>query len=477
MGRYCMTVKGLKSGLGLVALTVFLLATGVKEGRAQSCCRCINMINTVDYPQWFSGSDSTVEVVNNHLDAEFNALETWMISDLFEDNILPAMMLMTQQLTVVAMSQVQIFGSFLDAKHQLETQRLFQRLQAQAHKDYHPSVGMCEFGSAVKSLAASERKSEITALTLGQRSIGRQLGSPNTSAVYGPGLDKEGRLLQFRGVYCNPRDHNNGLWEMCRGTSPVTGASGESALRRQRYNKDIDYARTVDFPWTLDVDFTDTPVAGPGGTANLQLTQDERHVFALASNLYAHDVFVRPDAADLAPPGDGSIKAGLTDIQKAYMDVRSLVAKRSVAEASFNAIVGMKSAGTAGSRDYLVAMLVDLGIVDPAAPGDQAAAEAEILRLLGENPSYYAQMGVMTKKWLQNPNFYTNLIDKPANVQRKGVALQAIGLMQKFDMLKSYLRSEASLSVLLELAVMDLQDDVENEMNVVDGSGVILPAP
>ena len=86
-------------------------------------------------------------------------------------------------------------------------------------------------------------------------------------------------------------------------------------------------------------------------------------------------------------------------------------------------------------------------------------------------------MGVMTKKWLQNPNFYTNLIDKPANVQRKGVALQAIGLMQKFDMLKSYLRSEASLSVLLELAVMDLQDDVENEMNVVEGSGVIVPAP
>ena len=471
----------MKAGLGLAVLAVFLLAAGAKEARAQSCCRCINMINTVDYPQWFTGSDSTVEVVNNHLDAEFNALETWMISDLFEDNILPAMMLMTQQLTVVAMSQVQIFGSFLDAKHQLETQRLFQRLQAEAHKDYHPSVGMCEFGSAVKSLAASERKGEITALTLGQRSIGRQLGSPNTSAVYGPGLDKEGRLIQFRGVYCNPRDHNNGLWEMCRGEDPVTGASGESDMIRARYNKDIDYARTVDFPWTLDVDFTDTDIDGAATgtpqTRNLQITQDERHIFALASNLYAHDVFVRPDAADLAPPGDGSVKAYLTDIQKAYMDVRSLVAKRSVAESSFNAIVGMKSAGTAGSRDYLVAMLVDLGIVDPDAPDDQAAAEAEILRLLGENPSYYAQMGVMTKKWLQNPNFYTNLIDKPANVQRKGVALQAIGLMQKFDMLKSYLRSEASLSVLLELAVMDLQDDVENEMNVVDGSGVILPPP
>lgn len=457
-----------KNKLNWKLLVMTLLFFSVSfSNNAKACCRCYDMIILgIDYPQWFTGSDSTVAVISSHVESEFNALETWMISVLLEDNILPAMMLMAEQLTVVAMSQVQIFGSFLDAKHQLETQRLLQKLQAEAHKDYHPSVGMCTFGSAVKSLAASERKGEIAALTLGQRSIGRQLGSPNTSAVYGPGLDKEGRLAQFKSRYCNPRDHNNGLWEMCRGSSPVTGASGESDAQRRRYNKDIDYARTVDFPWTLDVDYTDAAI-----------TEDERHVFELASNLYAHDVFVRPDAADLAPPGDESIKAGLTDIQKAYMDVRSLVAKRSVAEASFNAIVGMKSAGTSGSRDYLVALLEDLGIVDPAAPTDPVAAEAEILELLGDNPSYYAQMGVMTKKWLQNPNFYTNLIDKPANVQRKGVALQAIGLMQKFDMLKSYLRSEASLSVLLELAVMDLQDDVENEMNVVEGSGVIVPAP
>ena len=66
------------------------------------------------------------------------------------------------------------------------------------------------------------------------------------------------------------------------------------------------------------------------------------------------------------------------------------------------------------------------------------------------------------------------MIDKPANVLRKGVALQAIGLMQKFDMLESYLRSEASLSVLLELAVMDLQDKVENQLNAIDASGEIV---
>lgn len=173
-----------KVSLRLLFLTLLSLSAGINEAKA--CCRCLNdVILGVDFPQWFTGADATVNVVNNHLDAEFNALETWMISVLFEDNILPAMMLMTEQLTVVAMSQVQIFGSFLDAKHQLETQRLLQRLQAEAHKDYHPSVGMCEFGTAVRSLAASERKGEIASITLAQRSIGRQLGSPNTSAVYG----------------------------------------------------------------------------------------------------------------------------------------------------------------------------------------------------------------------------------------------------------------------------------------------------
>ena len=80
-------------------------------------------------------------------------------------------------------------------------------------------------------------------------------------------------------------------------------------------------------------------------------------------------------------------------------------------------------------------------------------------------------MEVLTKKIYQNPDFYTNLYDKPANVERKGVALQAIGLMQKFDLFKSYLRNEASLSILLELAVMDLQEEVENEINQAHSGG------
>ncbi|MFN3700817.1 MAG: hypothetical protein ACK4VI_04750 [Alphaproteobacteria bacterium] len=445
---------------------------------AQACCSCNNdVILGVDDDQWFAGGSGTVDVINNHLDAEFNAQQTWMIAVLFEDNILPAMMLMTEQLTVVAMSQVKIFGAFLDAKHQMETQRLFQTLQARAHKDYHPSIGMCEFGSATKSLAASERRGELVAQALSQRSLTRQLGGPNYSATFGPDHDKIGRVNQFKVLFCDPRDHNNGLWHMCTG-APPSSDTGEPQERDQ-FNRDIDFVSQVDFPLTIE----NQSATAAGTYESIDLTSSDQsqaftNVLALASNLYSHDVFIRPAASHLSHPEDGRVGAQLTDMQKTYMNMRSIIAKRSVAESSFNAIVGMKSSGTAGSRDYLVALLRDLGIVDPDAPGSVDQANAEIGRMIGEDPSYYAQMEVLTKKIYQNPTFYTNLYDKPANVLRKGVALQAIGLMQKFDMFKSYLRSEASLSVLLELAVMDLQDSVENRLNVVSSTGEVdIPGP
>ncbi len=409
---------------------------------AYACSSCLGEITPTETKEWLLltlgglSNGGTIPVINDHVTEEFEEHRTWFVSIFFEDNLLPAMMLMAEQLTAVAMQQAQMIGALLDAKHQLETQRLLQQLQARAHKDYQPSVGMCEFGSAVKSLAASERKSEYSAVLMGQRSMDRQLGNANSSATYGNDLDKETRLTQFKAKFCDPKDNNNGLGLMC--TTP--------GAKKDRYNKDIDYTRTIDFPYTLDVDFTN------GGAA----TDHEEEVMALASNLYAHDVFARPNAKLLQTDPDGTP----TNMQKKYLDMRSIVAKRNVAENSYNAIVGMKSAGEPESKDFLIAMLDGLGVEG-----------VDAITLIGENPSYYAQMEMLTKKIYQNPEFYTNLYDKPANVERKGVSLQAIGLMQKFDMFKSYLRSEASLSILLELAVMDLQEEIENEINPLSGEG------
>ena len=70
--------------------------------------------------------------------------------------------------------------------------------------------------------------------------------------------------------------------------------------------------------------------------------------------------------------------------------------------------------------------------------------------MLGQNPSYYAQMDVLTKKIYQNPNFYTSLYDKPTNVRRIGVSMDAISLMQMRDQYESALRKEMLLSLMLE---------------------------
>ena len=79
-------------------------------------------------------------------------------------------------------------------------------------------------------------------------------------------------------------------------------------------------------------------------------------------------------------------------------------------------------------------------------------------------------MEVLTKKIFQRPEFFTDLYDKPANVARKGVAIQAIALMQDRDLFKSNLRNEAMMSILVELELLRAQEIVRNEANrVIEG--------
>ncbi len=406
---------------------------------AVACCSCTASVGAPDGGWW----STTVSIINSRIVTEFTNHRVLLISVLWEDNILPAMKMMADQLSVVALHQTMIIGTFFDAKQQLESQQSLQKMAARAHKDYHPSIGLCEFGSNIKSLAASERRSEYAAVVLSQRSQDRALGHSGSAAATGEDSDKLNRIRHFREKFCDPADNNNGLFYLCDHDQDYSGgAIGASVAERK--NKDIDFARTIATPWTLNIDFTNTAI-----------TDNEEEVLALASNLYGHNVFVRPPSISLQDVSGQDITAA----QNAYLDARSVVAKRSVAENSFNAITAMKAVGAPGSKDFLRAVLTELGV------DNASGTPTDVVKMLGEDPSYYAQMEVLTKKIYQNPDFFTNLYDTPTNVTRKGVALQAIGLMQKFDLFKSYLRNEASMSVLLELAVEDLQEEVENEIN------------
>lgn len=414
---------GIRQRVLLLLVLLGFLPTTLYSTPAYAACPCPAIV-AARGAQTVALIRAEQQATRDFITQSFIDFRVWLIDYYFKQIILPALAKVTEQMSATAMLQMMIVGTFLDAKNQLETQRLYQSLAARAHKDYYPSEGLCTMGSSMKSLASADRNADLTALLLGARSLDRQLNNANANAAAGPKEDREGRVEQFRKTYCDRNDNNRGLAAVCGGT-----------VTQLRRNKDIDFTRTIANPMTLDIDFSDTA-----------LTNDEEDVLALMSNLYAHDVFDYITAAKLRA-NEGN--------QQVLLDMRSIAAKRSVAEQSFLAIAGMKSRTASNAAEpYLRAVLEEMGL-----------PPAEAATLLGDNPSYYAQMEILTKRIFQRPEFFVDLYDKPANVARKGVAMQTIAMMQKRDLFKSALRNEAMLSILLELELIKAQRNVQDEMD------------
>lgn len=341
--------------------------------------------------------------------------EEWM----WGYNIGNALMMWTQELANAAMTQVFAVGAFFDAKHQLETQRLLQMKMVDAQRDYRPDTGMCTIGTVARGLGYTTRNAEDIAHTITQNNIDRFTNTRNSAAGFGPSGDKDARFLQLRQRFCDPHDGTGLMSTFVCSTPPGTTTR----------NKDVDFGRTVLEPLTINTD-------------------EMNDVMALASYLYAHNV--------PAPFADTLFQ---TDTGKSYaLDLRSIAAKRSIATFSFGSIVGQKaegSAASAGNAQYLRAVFRNLGLSD-----------TEAGQLIGARPSYYAQMEMLTKKIYQQPAFYVSLYEAPANVERKGAAIQALRLTQDMDKFNSVIRSEQALSALLELHIEDIQKEVIN----LDGS-------
>lgn len=399
---------------------------------------------------------------------ELGEHQRFLIDYLFlgRDNIggiLPAWMLMSRQLTSVAYAQMEIIGAFLDAKHQLESQRIFRHLAAKAHKQYQPSHGMCVMGTNTRSLANAEHRARLASFVIGQRALQRQLGSAWVNAADGPTQDMKGRMIQFISHFCDVRDNNfitgGGLLGTTRpdvGLQLICPMATQDA-RRPTLQTDIDYTRTVELPRSIDIDYDG---------ASTVPTNDERAIFELSTNLFGHRVFNRINDEDLQFLAN----------HDEYQDMRAVIAKRSVAQNSFNRIVGMKAlgsyqsslsagAGVGSSNDtgqYMEHFLRELGVLNndemPHMLGDHAGATTQV-----ERPSYMAQMEMVAKRIYQDPNFFTNLYDTPANVKRKSAALQAISLMLDRDMYDSQIRSEMLVSQLLELRLVRAQRKAQTD--------------
>lgn len=473
----------LKFSVPLCAAAIIVLTILVMPLRNHSyaCdfCSCVPLYHGVEipFPPGYSirvpGDRTTIrgivrdehQITTDHIVEEFEDFEELLllpddplnIETIFGRYIHPALMMMTEQLVHTAMFQMLIVGTLFDAKHQMEIQTVTQKLIAEAHRDYHPSHNMCVIGTNMRSLAEAERNYEYSTFVMSQRSMDRQMGNMFSGAARGQYDDHCFRLKQFRERYCNRQDNNDRMAFIC---DPVGSGmpvlhpeclADEFAVTADSENKDIDFTRTVDRANTLNIDFY-----SPAQT----LSADEIDVFALGSNLYSGDVMFRLPESAMAQRNS----------QDEILDMRSVVAKRSVAEHSYNTIVGMKAMSKDEAIDLtwpymrLILETMGLGIDGPF-------AEAEIATYLGDRPSYFAQMELLTKLVFQNPDFFTNLYDEPVNVERQGVALQAIGLMQDFDTWQSYLRTEAMLSVILELELLDLHNQVQNQLGSMRSGG------
>ena len=349
-------------------------------------------------------------------------------------NYVSALQMMAQQISAVAMQQTMIIGTFFDADEQLDAQPNLEALKAQAHKDYHPSAQMCQFGSFMKSIAHSEERGAVTHRALHENLTHRYLNKTNNAAAGGEAGDVYGRFAVFKKHYCDPNDHGELLKAIC---AQATDDPARPAAERERINKDIDYVRTVGAPLTLDIDFTNTA-----------LSTDEQDVIELGKNLY-WPVALGAEASALSAENVKNTPA----LAEAYADTRQTIARHILAHNSYLTQVAMKTAsdgalGVQSGPAYMKALLVDFGL-----------GAGDIEDILGKNPSYWAQMDVLTKKIYQDPNFYTNLYDKPANVERMNAAMQAIGLMHYRDRYNSQLRQELLISQMIETRLQEMTTD------------------
>ncbi|MCK5374340.1 MAG: hypothetical protein KAJ40_03565 [Alphaproteobacteria bacterium] len=338
---------------------------------------------------------------------------------------------MTEQFSAVMAQQTMIIGMFFDANIQLETQRKLQELQARAHKDYHPSEQMCRIGTYVRSVAHSQSKAELEKAAINRYLIEEYMGVEDTAAAGGSTVYEEAKVKDYEDNYCDGADNGAAVGAICD-----VATSSTKAETLERRNKDIDYTRAVESKLTLDLNYTDGTVG-----------DEESDVLALARYLYFSTAFAVPEVS--------TIKDNII----AHYDSRSYAAKMSVAHNSFVNIIGMKAAAPAILDEdagwvYMKSMLRN----------EFSLSDDDILDMMGERPSYYAQMEVLTKKIYQNPNFYVNLYDKPANVKRIGASLDAILLMNMRDRFESLLRREMLSAVLVEHSLQDRVSEINSGM-------------
>ncbi len=351
----------------------------------------------------------SIEIENEIIvDDHFSAAVSFTAAD-YERTYVGGLKKITDEFRNSIVQHIAALGAMFDARNMMDSLRSLQVSTVETLKNYTPSENICRFGTLSRSLSISEAVVDKNQQAFSKAMFDRNNQQLNT-VFSDPGVGVNYMLQDFKKKYCEPVDNNGFLDKYC------AVATATSDLL---YNRDVDFTRVFDVPLTLDADFT--------GTAT---TNTQESLLALFHNLSMTPPYIASEGKSFDP------NKNLITTQ----DARALNGAREVADNSFGALVAEKVKSTNQSTAYMKAVLTQLGVSAPDAT-----------QLIGDNPSYFAQMEIMTKKIFQDPAFYANLYDSPANIDRQRVAMKAVELQQGRDFLESLRRREMLLSVLLNL--------------------------
>jgi hypothetical protein len=310
-----------------------------------------------------------------------------------------------------------------DAQNATKYQLALDQENASLVQQGQVSQGVCSHATAANSLFASERKATINTKILSNILKDQDLLNASGVTKNGALRDKEARQADIMQYYCDPSAYasSQDYKKECKAKNPAL------------FDKDIDATYFLSTVQTLKLNWNDS-----------KTSDDERAAMAFAQYLYNNQ---GNDRIDLTPDDQGNPK----NINE-FMEARSLQAIRNVARNSYLKQIGLKSSGAGGNTEFLKAAFNNLGV--PA---------ADIKDIVTDNPSYYAQMGVLTKTLLQNPQFYVNTGVGSTNLIQLSQTLAAVHSMQKRDIFEAFRRREMLMSLLAELKIRNKQTTIASQ--------------
>ena len=330
------------------------------------------------------------------------------------------------------LGRASLVGNVLEGQSNINSIQSFQAKSAGAILNGQSSEQVCRMATLSQSLAKSDFSGVAHQKAIAQILQDRDLGRVGSLYYNGSGINIEdglcGRITLFEEKFCDGKDENTSLDKFCDVKVTCSKDDNDRVISNdeRQLNADVDVTRILDVPLTLDVNFV--------GNNSIENDKDEVPLLALAENLFPSLPIAR------------KIKDPLNRTQEQnYMKLKSLMAARNVARNSFASYVAEKAKGDdVGVAPFALNVMKTMGV-------NQTEAE----KFLGKNPSYFAQMEVLTKKLYQTPDFVTALSTSAANVDRIRIAMKAVDLQQNADFLESMYRREMMLATYLEQRIQN----------------------